>query len=66
MRCGIIRAMDEFRDMAKSPQHRRRFERLLLLAAERGDADLVAERLSWGVDPNATFARVRAAHYQWV
>jgi hypothetical protein len=45
--------------MAKSPQHRRRFERLLLLAAERGDADLVAERLGWGVNPNATFARGR-------
>ncbi len=32
---------------------------MLLLAAERGDADLVAERLGWGVDPNATFARGR-------
>lgn len=39
-------------DMARDPRHRRSFEKLLLLAAKRGDADLVAERLSWGVDPN--------------
>ena len=44
--------MPDFRDMARSPEHRRRFEKLLHLAVQRGDADLVAERLSWGVDPN--------------
>jgi hypothetical protein len=51
--------MDDFRELAKSPRHRRRFERLLLLAAERGDADLVAERLAWGVDPNCRFGNAR-------
>ncbi len=49
--------MDDFRDMARDPKHRRRFEKLLYLAAQRGDADLVAERLSWGIDPNCTSAR---------
>jgi ankyrin repeat protein len=44
--------MDDFHDMARDPKHRRRFEKLLYLAAQRGDADLVAERLSWGIDPN--------------
>jgi hypothetical protein len=44
--------MDDFRDMARDPKHRRGFEKLLYLAAKRGDADLVAERLSWGIDPN--------------
>lgn len=44
--------MSDFRDMARDPAHRRKFERLLLLAAQRGDADLVAERLSWGIDPD--------------
>jgi hypothetical protein len=48
--------MSDFRDMAKDPAHRRRFEKLLYLAAQRGDADLVAERLSWGIDPNCTFS----------
>ena len=51
--------MPDFRDMARDPKHRRRFEKLLLLAAKRGDADLVAERLSWGIDPNCTFAKGR-------
>ena len=51
--------MDDFVSMARDPEHRRRFEKLLFLAAKRGDADLVAERLSWGVDPNCTFARMR-------
>ena len=58
-RAGYYVGMDDFRDMAQSPQHRRRFERLLLLAAERGDADLVTERLGWGVDPNCSFGRGR-------
>jgi hypothetical protein len=43
--------------MAGDPKHRRRFEKLLYLAAKRGDADLVAERLSWGTDPNCAFGR---------
>ena len=51
--------MDEMSNMARDPEHRRRFENLLFLAAKRGDADLVAERLSWGVDPNCTFAKGR-------
>jgi hypothetical protein len=51
--------MSDFRDMAGDPKHRRRFEKLLYLAAQRGDADLVAERLSWGIDPNCTFAKGR-------
>ena len=44
--------MKDFRDLARDPKHRRGFEKLLYLAAQRGDADLVAERLSWGIDPN--------------
>jgi hypothetical protein len=51
--------MDDFRSMARGPEHRRRFEKLLYLAAQRGDADLVAERLSWGIDPNCVFSRGR-------
>ncbi len=51
--------MDDFRELARDPKHRRRFERMLYLAAQRGDADLVAERLSWGIDPNCTFAKSR-------
>lgn len=47
----------DFRDMARDPEHRRAFEKLLFLAALRGDADLVAERLSWGVDPNCRSAK---------
>src|SRR5712691_5405564 len=51
--------MDGFREMARDPKHRRRFEKLLHLAAQRGDADLVAERLSWGIDPNCASSRGR-------
>jgi hypothetical protein len=51
--------MDDFRSMARDPEYRRRFAKLLYLAAQRGDADLVAERLSWGIDPNSVFARGR-------
>jgi hypothetical protein len=51
--------MKDFRDMARDPKHRRRLEKLLYLAAQRGDADLVAERLSWSIDPNCTFAKNR-------
>ncbi|AMV23533.1 Ankyrin repeats (3 copies) [Gemmata sp. SH-PL17] len=49
--------MDDFRAMARNPEFRRKFEKLLYLAALRGDADLVAERLSWGVDPNCRSAK---------
>ena len=49
----------DFRDMARDPKHRRGFEKLLYLACQRGDDDLVAERLSWGVDPNCVFAKGR-------
>ena len=51
--------MRDFRDMARVPKQRRRFEKLLYLAAQRGDADLVAERLSCGIDPNCRFAMGR-------
>src|SRR5205823_7573882 len=47
------------RGMARAPRHRRSFEKLLFLAAQRGDADLVAERLSWGIDPNCTSPKGR-------
>jgi hypothetical protein len=53
----IISVMPDFRDMARDPKHRRGFEKLLYLAARRGDADLVAERLSWGIDPNCASIR---------
>ena len=49
--------MSDFREMARDPEHRREFEKLLYLAAQRGDADLVAERLSWGIDPNCRSAK---------
>jgi hypothetical protein len=48
--------MSDFRDMARDPEHRRNFEKLLYLAAKRGDADLVAERITWGIDPNCVFS----------
>ncbi len=44
--------MSDFRDLVHDPKHKRRFEKLLRLAAKRGDAEQVAERLSWGIDPN--------------
>jgi hypothetical protein len=49
--------MDNLGDMARDPKQRRRFEKLLYLACKRGDADLVSERLGWGVDPNCTFGK---------
>jgi ankyrin repeat protein len=49
--------MTDFREMARDPKHRRGFEKLLYLAAKRGDDDLVTERLSWGIDPNCASAR---------
>jgi hypothetical protein len=45
--------------MARDPKHRGKFEKLLYLAAKRGDADLVAERLSWGIDPNCRLTKGR-------
>jgi hypothetical protein len=56
---STIAGMDDFRAMARDPKHRRRFEKLLYLACKRGDADLVVERLSWGIDPNCTFKKGR-------
>jgi hypothetical protein len=53
--------MSDFRDLVHHPKHKRRFERLLRLAAQRGDAEQVAERLSWGINPNATTKRGRTA-----
>jgi hypothetical protein len=53
-----IDSMD-FREMARDPKHRRGFEKLLRLAAARGDDDLVVERLRWGIDPNCTSNRGR-------
>jgi hypothetical protein len=53
--------MDDFRSMARDPKHRRSFEKLLYLAAQRGDADLVAERLTWGIDPNCASAKGRTS-----
>jgi len=50
--------MSDFCDLARDPAHRRNFEKLLYLAAVRGDADLVAERLGWGY-PNCSFAKGR-------
>ncbi len=44
--------MSDFREMARDPKYRRKFEKLLYLAAQRGDADQVAERLSSGIDSN--------------
>jgi hypothetical protein len=43
---------DDFRDMVRDPKCRPKFEALLRLAAGRGDAEQVVERLSWGIDPN--------------
>jgi hypothetical protein len=43
------------------PKVKRTFEKLLRLAASRGDADLVEERLGWGIDPNAATPKGRTA-----
>jgi hypothetical protein len=51
--------MDSMREFAQDPELRRQFEQLLYLAAKRGDADLVQERLQWGIDPDCTFAKAR-------
>lgn len=39
-------------EMAAKPNTRRIFERLLRIAADKGDVDQVEERLSWGIDPD--------------
>jgi hypothetical protein len=44
--------MGEFEKMARDPKHAKLFEKLLRLAAGKGDAEQVAERLGWGIDPN--------------
>jgi hypothetical protein len=49
--------MSDLGDMARDPKHRRTFEKLLYLAAKQGDSDRVAERLSWGIDPNCRSAK---------
>lgn len=51
----------DFRDMVHDPKCRSKFEELLRLAASRGDAEQVAERLSWGIDPNAASKTGRSA-----
>ena len=51
--------MSDFRDLVHHPKHKRRFEMLLRLAAERGDAEQVRERLSWGIDPNSVNTKNR-------
>lgn len=44
--------MSDFRDLVHDPKSKPRFDALLRLAAGRGDAEQVVERLSWGIDPN--------------
>jgi hypothetical protein len=51
--------MDEMSELLRDPKNQRRIEKMLYLAAKHGDADLVVERLAWGVDPNCTFQKGR-------
>lgn len=51
--------MSEFEKMARDPKHAKLFEKLLRLAAGKGDAVQVAERLGWGIDPNCRSKRGR-------
>jgi hypothetical protein len=44
--------MSDFLDLVHDPKCKPKFEALLRLAASRGDAEQVVERLSWGIDPN--------------
>ncbi|HEX5103917.1 MAG TPA: hypothetical protein VFV87_08915 [Pirellulaceae bacterium] len=44
--------MSDFLDIVRDPKNKQTFEKLLRLAASRGDDEQVAERLSWGIDPN--------------
>jgi hypothetical protein len=51
--------MSDFLDLIHDPECKPKFEALLRLAAGRGDAEQVAERLSWGIDPNCETAKGR-------
>ena len=53
--------MSDFRDLVHDPKCKPKFEALLRLAAGRGDAEQVVERLSWGIDPNAASKGGRTA-----
>jgi hypothetical protein len=44
--------MSNFLKLVHDPKHQPRFEKLLRLAAQRGNIEQVGERLSWGIDPN--------------
>jgi hypothetical protein len=55
----MIGSMEDIRSMAENPERRLLLEKLLYLAAQRGDADLVSERLAWGIDPNCVSSRGR-------
>jgi len=44
--------MSDFLHLVHDPKCKPKFEALLRLAAQRGDVELVTERLSWGIDPN--------------
>lgn len=44
---------------AADPRSKRRFEKLMRIAADKGDAEQVAERISWGIDINASSKRGR-------
>jgi hypothetical protein len=41
-------------EMARKPSTRHLFERLLRIAADKGDVEQVEERLSWGIDPDCS------------
>lgn len=51
--------MTDIRSMVQDPRFRKKFEKLLRLAARKGDAEQVAERLSWGIDPNCANKNAR-------
>jgi hypothetical protein len=42
----------EMAAFASDPRHKKGFEKLLRLAADKGDTEQVVERLGWGIDPN--------------
>lgn len=46
-------------EQAANPRTRHLFERLLRLAADKGDVEQTAERISWGIDVNAQSKRGR-------
>lgn len=51
--------MTDFREMARDPKFKRRFEWLLRNGCRKGDPDQVQERLNWGIDPNCTTRKGR-------